>query len=57
MKSVTSITAAVALLSGAADAFWRMECKSRLGLARLDPVVEPDEVASHAHVIHGGSSK
>ncbi|KAF1998178.1 hypothetical protein P154DRAFT_495796 [Amniculicola lignicola CBS 123094] len=54
MKS-TAAFAAAALLSGA-DAFWRMPCTSRTGLGRIDPLVEPDEVASHAHTIHGSGN-
>jgi hypothetical protein len=36
------------------NAFWRMECRARSGLARLDPLVSPGEVSGHAHAIHGG---
>jgi hypothetical protein len=57
MKSIATISAAVAVLSGTADAFWRMECHSRSGLARIDPLVEPGEIANHGHAIHGGSGK
>jgi hypothetical protein len=56
MKSVASIAAA-ALLSGTADAFWRMPCHARTALARLDPIVDEGVASSHAHTIHGGSSK
>ncbi|KAF2179811.1 hypothetical protein K469DRAFT_296481 [Zopfia rhizophila CBS 207.26] len=56
MKSVAGLAALVAAMSGATDAFWRMECHSRTGLARMDPLVEPDEIANHGHVIHGGSN-
>lgn len=56
MKSTANIATTLALFSGAADAFWRMECRGRTGLARLDPLVEPGEVANHAHAIHGGSN-
>jgi hypothetical protein len=57
MKSVASLSAAVALLSGTTDAFWRMPCHSRTALARLDPIVDRGVASSHGHVIHGGSSK
>jgi hypothetical protein len=57
MRSITTFSAAAALLSGTADAFWRMECHARSGLARIDPIVTPDKISSHAHAIHGGSSK
>ncbi|KAF2865754.1 hypothetical protein BDV95DRAFT_612332 [Massariosphaeria phaeospora] len=55
MKSVVALSTTVALLSGTADAFWRMECTSRSGLARLDPLVYPGQIATHSHAIHGGS--
>jgi hypothetical protein len=56
MKSSIAASAAVALLSGSADAFWRMPCHSRTAFARLDPIVDPGVASSHGHVIHGGSS-
>ncbi|KAH7079756.1 hypothetical protein FB567DRAFT_533286 [Paraphoma chrysanthemicola] len=55
MKSVASL-AAVALLSGTTNAFWRMPCFSRTALARLDPIVDKGVASSHGHVIHGGSN-
>ncbi|KAK3201024.1 hypothetical protein GRF29_213g699842 [Pseudopithomyces chartarum] len=56
MKSFSTFSAAAAILSGTADAFWRMECHSRSGLARLDPIVTPGKISSHAHAIHGGGN-
>jgi hypothetical protein len=56
MKSSIAASAAVALLSGSADAFWRMPCHSRTAFARLDPIVDPGVASSHGHVIHGGSN-
>lgn len=38
------------------DAFWRMPCMGRTGLARIDPIVQPGEAANHAHAIHGGNN-
>lgn len=55
MRVDTSL-AILASVSGAA-AFWRMECRGRLGIARLDPLVNPNEPAHHAHHIHGSSGK
>jgi hypothetical protein len=58
MKSVVaSLSTAAVLLTGSADAFWRMPCHSRTALARLDPIVDKGVASSHGHVIHGGSSK
>lgn len=34
-------------------AFWRMPCRARSGLARIDPLVSNGSVAEHAHAIHG----
>ncbi|KAF2448825.1 hypothetical protein P171DRAFT_352724 [Karstenula rhodostoma CBS 690.94] len=56
MKSITTLSAAAALLSGTAEAFWRMECHSRSGLARIDPIVTPGKLSTHAHAIHGGGN-
>lgn len=56
MKSAASLSAAVALLSGTTNAFWRMPCFSRTTLARLDPIVDPGTASSHGHTIHGGSN-
>ncbi|KFZ20428.1 hypothetical protein V502_03178 [Pseudogymnoascus sp. VKM F-4520 (FW-2644)] len=50
----TAATAA-AVLAGSAEAFWRMECRGRSGLARLDPLVNPGVASSHAHTIFGSS--
>ncbi|ORY71110.1 uncharacterized protein BCR38DRAFT_404234 [Pseudomassariella vexata] len=45
----------VALQALTASAFWRLECRGRLALARMDPMMSPDEDAAHAHAIHGSS--
>ncbi|KAF7442882.1 DUF1996 multi-domain protein [Pyrenophora tritici-repentis] len=56
MKSVASYAAAAAVLSGSANAFWRMPCRARTGLARLDPIVDFGIASSHSHTIHGGGN-
>ncbi|KAK3325585.1 hypothetical protein B0H66DRAFT_129495 [Apodospora peruviana] len=50
-----NLSLAVLAAASGADAFWRMECRGRLSLARIDPLVSPGEVAAHAHAIHGSS--
>ncbi|KAL7937237.1 hypothetical protein V8C35DRAFT_277726 [Trichoderma chlorosporum] len=52
LKSVVAVTAG---LVAVADAFWRMECQGRVGLARMDPVVYPGVDSPHMHAIHGSS--
>ena len=52
-----SVMASVLSLTGGAQAFWRMPCRSRTGLARIDPIMTPGEVADHVHAIHGGNSE
>ncbi len=47
---VGSVLATLAVVGGAA-AFWRMECRGRSGLGRIDPMASPDEVSQHAHII------
>lgn len=56
MKSTTTLSFAAALLSGSAEAFWRMPCHSRTAFLRLDPIVDPGVASTHGHVIHGGSN-
>ncbi|KAL1839072.1 hypothetical protein VTJ49DRAFT_1902 [Mycothermus thermophilus] len=53
MKS--SISLAILSSLGGAHAFWRMECRGRVGLARLDPLVDPGTLSQHVHAIHGSS--
>ncbi|KAM7221127.1 protein of unknown function (DUF1996) domain containing protein [Rhypophila decipiens] len=53
MKTNTALAVLAAL--GGAHAFWRMECHGQVGLARIDPLVNPDEVGQHVHAIHGSS--
>ncbi|EJT74004.1 hypothetical protein GGTG_07854 [Gaeumannomyces tritici R3-111a-1] len=48
-----STLAAAGSVALCVDAFWRMECRVRSGLARIDPLVSPGEVAQHVHSIHG----
>lgn len=45
------------VLPTVANAFWRLPCRGRTGVARLDPIVDPGEVSSHVHAVHGGGSK
>ena len=52
-SAVKALTLALAL--GSVDAFWRMPCRSRSGLARVDPLVSFGTVSEHAHAIHGSS--
>jgi Domain of unknown function (DUF1996) len=37
------------------SAFWRMECRSRSGIARIDPIVSPGNISDHLHTVHGSS--
>ncbi|KAK4169116.1 hypothetical protein QBC43DRAFT_85493 [Cladorrhinum sp. PSN259] len=42
-------------LVGNAMAFWRLECRGQVGMARIDPLVNPGAPSLHAHAIHGSS--
>jgi hypothetical protein len=55
MVSKLLVTASVASLIGTASAFWRMECPGRVGLARIDPIINPGGFSTHVHAIHGSS--
>lgn len=52
LKSVVALSAG---LIARANAFWRMECPGRIGLARIDPIVNPGGDSSHVHSIFGSS--
>jgi hypothetical protein len=54
MKFTQTTALALAAASGA-RAFWRMECRGRLDVARIDPLVTPGQAAMHAHSLHGSS--
>lgn len=53
---LTALAASMLSMAAPAAAFWRMPCQGRLGLARMDPIVNPGELSPHAHAIHGGKS-
>jgi hypothetical protein len=53
----TVFTALLLLLVGNVQAFWRMECRARSGVARIDPLVANGTVSEHVHVIHGSSGR
>ncbi|KAH9909492.1 hypothetical protein F4778DRAFT_719 [Xylariomycetidae sp. FL2044] len=50
-------SAALALLGAVnpVSAFWRMECRSSTGSARLDPIVDFGVPSAHAHIVFGSS--
>ncbi|KAF2220746.1 WSC domain-containing protein [Elsinoe ampelina] len=56
MVSLKSTALVATAVIGGADAFWRMPCRSRTGLARLDPLVAPGSLSDHTHAIHGGGN-
>ena len=53
----TSILSTLLYITDSADAFWRMPCRARTGVGRLDPLVSPGQIADHSHVIHGGGGE
>ncbi|KEQ86420.1 hypothetical protein D6C98_09612 [Aureobasidium pullulans] len=53
--SALSLAVSALTLAGSADAFWRLPCRGRTGVGRLDPIMDPGEVSDHVHVIHGGN--
>ncbi|KAK8004169.1 hypothetical protein PG989_003888 [Apiospora arundinis] len=53
-KSLVLLVAALDAISGV-SAFFRMECRGRLAMARIDPLVNNNEVGQHVHAIHGSS--
>lgn len=48
---------AVLAFATTSNAFWRMECRSKSGMARIDPLVNFGVPGEHVHAVHGGSGK
>ena len=42
-------------LTEPASAYWRMSCMGVAGIARIDPIVSPNEMSGHVHTIKGAS--
>jgi hypothetical protein len=60
MKDTHWLKAAFAVflfMLGPCEAFWRLPCRGRSGVARIDPLMAPGKVSDHVHVIHGSGSK
>lgn len=55
-KSLVLLVAALDAITGV-SAFFRMECRGRLAMARIDPLVNNNEVGQHVHAIHGSNGK
>ncbi|POS88426.1 hypothetical protein EPUL_000172, partial [Erysiphe pulchra] len=52
---LAGIAAILLLITNEAGAFWRMGCRGRTGLVRIDPLVSPGTISEHIHAIHGSS--
>ncbi|KAJ5637124.1 hypothetical protein N7490_007003 [Penicillium lividum] len=52
----TALVACLAIFPAFANAFWRLPCRGRTGLSRLDPIVDPGKISPHVHSIHGGGN-
>lgn len=55
MRLDASLVAGLAAFAGVADAFWRLHCQGRSGLARMDPLMDPGEPSYHVHTVHGSN--
>lgn len=49
------VAAILLLMTNETVAFWRMGCRGRTGLVRIDPLVSPGTISEHIHAIHGSS--
>ncbi|KAJ5223391.1 hypothetical protein N7468_007933 [Penicillium chermesinum] len=52
----TTFLACLSLLPALTDAFWRLPCRGRNAIGRLDPIIDPGQISSHVHTVHGGGS-
>ncbi|KAF2434894.1 WSC-domain-containing protein [Tothia fuscella] len=55
VSKYSAFAVAFAALLGDANAFWRMNC-ANIMFGRIDPIVNPGGIASHAHTVQGGSN-
>ncbi|PYH90916.1 hypothetical protein BO71DRAFT_461155 [Aspergillus ellipticus CBS 707.79] len=53
MRRNVAIVVCLAALSGVADAFWRLPCRGRSGVARMDPLMASGKPSDHVHAVHG----
>ncbi|KAJ5737675.1 uncharacterized protein N7483_002800 [Penicillium malachiteum] len=51
-----ALAACIAIFPLFTSAFWRLPCRGRTGLARLDPIIDPGQLSSHVHSVHGGGN-
>jgi hypothetical protein len=51
-----SALAALLALAVPAAAFWRLPCDSTLTYQRIDPIINPDAVSGHEHIVFGGNA-
>ena len=47
----------VSFFANPAAGFWRLPCRGRAGVARIDPLVSFGEPSGHAHIVFGGQGK
>ncbi|KAJ5089095.1 hypothetical protein N7532_007779 [Penicillium argentinense] len=55
-RRMAALLAYFAIFPSVANAFWRLPCRGRTGVARLDPIVDPGQISGHVHAIHGGGN-
>lgn len=55
-KLSAAILVVASVIVDPAQAFWRMPCRTRTGLARIDPLVDYGRPSKHAHAIHGNGN-
>ncbi|OJJ95429.1 hypothetical protein ASPACDRAFT_36013 [Aspergillus aculeatus ATCC 16872] len=53
MKLDVAIVTCLALITDVANAFWRLPCRGRSGVARIDPIMAPGIPSDHVHAVHG----
>ncbi|RAH65543.1 DUF1996 domain-containing protein [Aspergillus aculeatinus CBS 121060] len=53
MKLDVAIVTCLAIFTDVANAFWRLPCRGRSGVARIDPIMAPGIPSDHVHAVHG----
>ncbi|KAJ5191927.1 uncharacterized protein N7498_010912 [Penicillium cinerascens] len=56
IRLTTVLGACLTIFPVFTNAFWRLPCRGRTGVARLDPIVDPGMISGHVHTVHGAGN-
>ncbi|WEW56175.1 hypothetical protein PRK78_001612 [Emydomyces testavorans] len=54
--NAVALAGVITTMAAPSMAFWRLPCRGVLGVARIDPIMDPGKPSVHVHSIHGGGN-